>query len=231
MDESARTRVFLNSINRVEKELQRALGDSDAKLKVATRKYAQSHPQWADEHELLALADIRNILAHNDGIPHRMAIPTPEAVNAIKAIEKRLFSPELAGQRFRRSVRRIGPGTPILSILKLVHALDYSQFPVVEGGKVVGLLTENGLARWLAKHATDATTQLDLKRTNASTILKSQESSKAYGFVSGQCTVDEVVCMFSNAPILEAVIVTQSGAPALPLVGIATRWDILELKK
>lgn len=229
-DDRRRIQRFRESFNRVEATILKGLGKPGAKLKPCITEYAKRNPQWPDHARLLGLADIRNVLAHSDGLAERMAVPTPEALLAIKAIEERLLSPERVHERFKRRVTTIRPDSSVRVVLELVHKHDYSQFPIIEGRQVTGLLTENGLARWLAAHVKRQTSMLDLEHTVASTVLEVQAGAENHRFVGPKATLEEVVWMFAENPTLEAVLVTPKATPLTPLIGIATRWDILEVK-
>lgn len=60
-------------------------------------------------------------------------------------------------------------------------------------------------------------------------VLKNEEERKNYQFVSRDTRVDDIRASFAAQTLLEAVLVTTSGEEAEKLLGIATRWDMLQL--
>jgi CBS domain-containing protein len=50
------------------------------------------------------------------------------------------------------SVRVVGPEEDVASILQTLEAEDLSCLPVVEGGRLLGVVSREGLARLLAGH-------------------------------------------------------------------------------
>jgi len=64
---------------------------------------------------------------------------------------RRLSAPELVIPRFQRDVTRISHRDTLVHVLNLVRKNDFSQFPVYREGRFVGLITENGITRWMAQ--------------------------------------------------------------------------------
>lgn len=92
-----------------------------------------------------------------------------------------------------------------------------------------GLLTENGITRWLAHHLADGVAMFDLKRVRVLELLAEQETTHNVAFVGARTPTNDVRKLFSESDLLEAVLVTRRGSQSRELLGIATRWDIVSL--
>jgi predicted transcriptional regulator len=57
----------------------------------------------------------------------------------------------------------------------LIKKHDYSQFPIYDEDEFVGLLTENGITRWLAKHVTQVLSLVDFEEIPVSALLQEEE--------------------------------------------------------
>ena len=92
-----------------------------------------------------------------------------------------------------------------------------------------GLLTENGVTRWLAHHVATALSLVELDDVPVGQVLQNEEERRNYHFVPRDMRVDDVSALFARQTLLEAALITASGKETEKLLGIATRWDILHL--
>ena len=199
---------FEADYNAVDRCLRGALDADDhvgfAKL---VRRYANEHVGWADAEFLTTIAKIRNLIVHERTDLHRhVVIPTLAVAEGLKHCKERLMNPARAVPTFQRGVETISIHDTLSRALKIIEARDYSQFPVYEGRRFRGLLTENGVTRWLARHVSQSVSSVMLGDIPVSQVLQNEEERKN-----------------------QAVLVTASGDETESLLGIATRWDILHL--
>jgi predicted transcriptional regulator len=129
--------------------------------------------------------------------------------------------------RFQRSGEVVTPDESLAKVLKRVSQKEYSQFPVYDGDKFRGLLTENGITRWLAHHVSKKMSLVELEEVPIKQVLPEEETRPNWLFVSRNHTVDEVKGLFAEKELLEAVLITDAGKPAEKPIGIVTRWDVL----
>ncbi|NLF90869.1 MAG: CBS domain-containing protein [Corynebacterium marinum] len=151
---------FLAAFNDIEDYLRELL---DAKrsdnfrwmVDLAVRKHLLS-----DEHavELKEFAELRNAITHGlyteDMRP--IAEPLPETVAEIERIRDLLRHPPTAlGVLGQHEVHTFSPADDIRDALRIIRRTKISQFPIYEGGRCVGLLTTNTIARWVAADLDD----------------------------------------------------------------------------
>ena len=123
----------------------------------------------------------------------------------------------------------MSPRDTLAAALKRIRMLDYSQFPIYDDGRFVGLLTENGITRWLAHRASTDPSPIALDAVDVHAIAKLEERRPNHVFVEGSRRADDLGAMFADQELLEAVLITRSGKASEPLLGIATRWDVATL--
>ena len=157
-------------------------------------------------------------------------IPTPAIVQKLKECRDRLINPPGVIPTFQRKVETLLIQNPLARVLKIIRQRDYSQFPAYEGERFRGLLTENGITRWLAHHVDTKFSSVELEDVSVKEVLQNEERLKTYHFVPADSRVDDVSGLFALHGELEAVLITTEGKESEPLLGIATRWDILHLK-
>lgn len=222
---------FEADYNAVDRFLRAAL-DADHHVGFAklVRRYANEHVGWAEAEFLTTIAKIRNLIVHERTDLHRhVVIPTHAVAEGLKHCKERLINPARAVPTFQRTVETISIHDPLSHVLKIIEQRDYSQFPVYEDKRFQGLLRENGVTRWLARHVSQSVSVVRLGDIPVSEVLQNEEERQNYQFVRHDMRVDEVAVLFAKQALLEAVLVTASGDETESLLGIATRWDILHL--
>ncbi|MEC5423810.1 CBS domain-containing protein [Virgibacillus sp. C22-A2] len=224
---------FLTAFNRIEKILKtsmyqgpdigfsktvRALRDSNALIK-----------RYSDD--LLEFAELRNAIVHNKiDVTHAIAEPHNSIVARIEEIESELTLPKKVTPLFSRSVYAFQESTLLEDLLVIINEKGLSKFPIYNDTEFLGLLTQKGIANWLA--VADEPTAPSVKTTLVKEVLRYEDSDNAQ-FISSDTLVYEAVGFFkeqiSQGRRLEAMLITKNGKSSEKLFGIITAWDILEI--
>lgn len=185
----------------------------------------------AEQHNVLRIAaNVRNVIVHDATSVARLVVPTLEAIHQLEATVEAVTRPRLAIPTFERQVEILQSNAALSIVLELVRKRDYSQFPVYRSGKFFGLLTENGITRWLAAHVSGKGTVVALETANAGQVLVCEENEGTnVEFAPRDEPVPALAARFKQNALLEAVLVTKHGDKADRLLGIATRWDVSSL--
>lgn len=223
---------FLAAFNEIEKTLKTSLPNthgyrpfasmiSDLKrTNAVVRKY---------ETDLREFADLRNAIVHERTDPNYViAEPHESTVRKIQFILGELTNPERIYPKFRRSVETLSLETSVGQALSLIRDFAYSQFPVYDNGTCIGLITDNGITRWLAHHVEEDL--ISLSESTISEVLELEENTQRFKFMNIHMTVYDAKEVFntpSDLP-LSAILITQNGRAQESLLGIITPWDILQ---
>lgn len=220
---------FQAAYNSIDRCLRKQLGSAPAQSFFSVvKEYERTRRFGSDGDYLRMAADLRNVLIHQKTKPYlQLAIPTKPVVERLETIGERLTNPPKLLPRFQRRVEILDPHVSLGHVLRLIAQRDYSQFPVYEGDRFRGLLTENGITRWLARHVTRELSLVDLDEVPVKQVLPEEEKRPNCLFVARDRTVDEAKMHFREKELLEAVLITQTGNRAEQPMGIATRWDLL----
>jgi CBS domain-containing protein len=104
----------------------------------------------------------------------------------------------------------------------------YSQIPVYDHKRFLGLLTMETVARFLAEHLDETIRALRL--TPLREVLKCAECRDDYDFVPARTRLTEVLDRFEESDRrgkrIQAILITRKGDPHEKLIGIITVWDI-----
>lgn len=227
-DESIRVDRFLNAFNVVEAEIRKRTGvGPEVPFREASRTFVRQQGWWqAHEPAMSTFAEIRNFLVHTRTRPEFVAaVPHQDTVERIERIASSLAKPKLVIPTFRTDVSTFTPDHPLTDLLRVVHEREVTFFPIVDGEGFHGLVTGNGIMRWLAWLAGDDPLT-DLSEIPVSSILDFEESRANYHFVPHDMPVPEALDHFRQHPELEAVLITHNGKATEALLGIITIWDV-----
>jgi predicted transcriptional regulator len=222
---------FEADYNAVDQFLRKALGsDKPVTFTHLVSEYSHNHVGWRDADLLKTIADLRNVIVHTKTAPYRyLAVPTPAITQNLRACRDRLMNPARAIPTFQRKVDTVSVDDKLAHVLKIIKERDYSQFPVYEAERFRGLLTENGITRWLAQHVATKLSLVELDDAPVNEVLQNEERRRNYHFAARDMRVDDVRGLFQLQEDLEAVLITASGKESEGLLGIATRWDMIHL--
>jgi predicted transcriptional regulator len=226
-----RFEALFNAANRALKKILNRRGM--VSFEDLTREYATSRPQkfQVPREFWETVRKIRNLITHQTYEPLKYPlVPAPKMVERLEEVVSILKNPIRVKQRFLKEVHRVSSATSLIEVLRKMREKRYSQFPVYDDEKYVGLLTENGISRWLSKQIKRKAGLVDLKGVSVKEVLEQEERRQTCLFVERKKQVIEVVNLFSDKKELEAVIITKNAGRDEKPLGIVTRWDITRLK-
>ncbi|MDH6291901.1 CBS domain-containing protein [Rhodococcus opacus] len=182
---------------------------------------------------LTAFRDLRNAISHHryrDGVP--IATPRSETVDQLRRIHHELLDPLRIGQCLRApAVVTAAPDEPLREALREMAEHTFSQLPVYENDKYLGLLTTNAVARWLAAQISDNGEVL-VDQVRVREVLDFVEPNEKVAHLARTVSVAVVIDKFrkeDGAASLVAVIVSERGLPTQKPLGVVVRDDLAYL--
>jgi len=228
---------FIGAFNAIDLHLEKALHTThNQSFRSLVDLYAKRNKWWKDADWLRVYTDLRNILVHDKVSAFEYpCIPTQTTVERVERIRDELLHPERLLPRFKKPVVVFAMEDSMSHVLRIMHREHYSHFPVYgeKQGKqsCLGLLTENGIARWLAEKVCNEMSLVDLDKESVREVLGREEPRQNFHFAPSGAPVREILHQFHDNPYLEAVLITPHGDPhALPQ-GIITRRDVMEYRE
>ncbi|WP_042149465.1 CBS domain-containing protein [Paucisalibacillus sp. EB02] len=222
---------FITAFNRIDKamdaELNNSRGIGFSKAVRILTKYNAVVRRYKDE--LLEFAELRNAIVHNridTGVV--IAEPHDSIVEQIEQIEREITSPQLVIPSFEKKVHQFDMNDSLSSLLDAIQEKGYSKFPVYEGGNFIGLITESGITKWLAKNKDSSI------RTSRIEELMSYQKENNHQFISRDTSIYQAVEIFKekigDGNRIDALLITNNGQKDSELMGIITAWDIMGIK-
>jgi predicted transcriptional regulator len=224
---------FSTMFNRLHKAICRGLGRRDHfPFSDAVWEYKDKHQFWPYRDSLLAIGRLRNVFVH-EHVDSKLylAIPTESSLHTLRMALASVEKPPLVTPRFECPVVCVGSDELLTDVLRRVQSLNFSQFPVYDKGEFKGLLTENGIVRYLARRHSSQETLIELTDVSVRALLREEENNKNFIFVGLTERLDSMLDRFARQPLLEAVLITKSGKKTDKLIGIATQWDAIEARR
>ena len=232
MTEAERIDRFEQAYNRIDHALNDMIGSERnprkhhvaAKVRIAANRRRRM-ARYADF--LLEIGELRNAVVHNrTGDEYFIAVPSQQTVEELERIEQQMFSPERVVPRFQREVRTLAPDDSVAHVLSLIQDDGYSRYPVYSREGFVGLLTPNGVARWIASHMKGNRLEVDVAAAPVSDVLAADHRREAVAFVSRDAFIDDVEEQFREQRPLEAVIITEHGKVHQQPIGLIGPGDL-----
>ena len=191
---------FVADFNAVEHFLRKALAtDKYDRFSSLVSEYSRKHVGWGDADLLRTIAGVRNAIIHGKTEAYRyVAVPTPAIVQKLRECRARLINPPSVIPTFQSKVETVLIQDPLARVLKTIRQRDYSQFPAYEGERFRGLLTENGITRWLAHHVDTKFSSVELQDVSVKEVLQNEERLKTYHFAATDSRVDDVSGLFAS---------------------------------
>ena len=231
-DERKRIERFETAYNRVDRELMRISGESPEGRKRSftslVRHVTNRRPGLRPMEEFLfEVGRLRNAIVHGryDG-QGSLAIPTEGTVRKLEQVDSLLAAPNRLLPRFARSVTRLAAHRSLAETLELVRSTGYARFPVYEGEEFLGLLTANGIARFIAGLELHEGCTGDLREVTVGEVLERDHRRDLVRFLSEFATLDEAILAFSADHRLDCVIVTKDGTAHRPPLALITSRDL-----
>ncbi len=229
-EEADALNCFLTAFNRIDASIRSRTGLEIGKgdfcfvLHAFNRSVSFSH---SDFRFLLSIAELRNVIVHETkDSSYDLAIPTKKVVEHLERIARELEAPEKLEARFATgSVTCLLPTQTLSELMKMIRKHEFSQFPVIENDRIAGLLTENGISRWLAASVCEES-MVEFNDATVADVIGHEEPRENMLLRSRFSYLDDVRKTFSNNVRLEAVVVTQSGQENEAPLGIVTRYDL-----
>lgn len=179
--------------------------------------------------DLKEFADLRNAIVHERGGGHLIAEPHETTVRRLEEIRLLLEQPPQLGSLFRRPVSVAAPKEEVGAVAKVMRDGDFSQIPVYDQTRFVGLLTAETVTRWLAAMLADGVGLVE-DAPVGDVLLHTEDPAHHCMFLARSSTVFDALDAFERHGAqgwsLDAILLTHSGGPDQVPLAIITTFDM-----
>lgn len=176
--------------------------------------------------DLREYAELRNAIVHNRRENFVIAEPHADIVEEICRIRDLIINPPSISSLPQRNIYRTTKLASVKDTLVILGKNNFTRCPITDGNRIIGLLTARSIVRWLSA----SVNQLDdLKTAKIENVLPWAVKEK-YAIVNPRTRLYDVYERFKaqlrDGGSLQAVIVTKTGRPELPILNIITASDL-----
>ncbi len=227
--------IFLDVYTDIEKYLRKISGADNTKSFTSIVSELSKNNRLINYYSLALkdFADLRNAIIHSpkySGKP--IADPREDVIREINDVAQKIMNPVLVDNLgFIHDVFTTTIDVPISDVLKVMVKDDYSQAPILDNGKIIGLLTKEGIATWLGQLAINDDTIICTKETTVGKLIPHINTTDNFKLISRKTNIVQARDYFIEAlgrPIpLETLLITENGRDSEGLIGIITRSEDL----
>lgn len=181
--------------------------------------------------KIQAYAELRNAIVHDSDMQNGIiADPRPEALEGFRSLVEDITAPRTLLSISSREIVVHDPGEPLTRALSLMRYKGYAQV-VVKTGREYGILSVEGVARWLQTQIDQDTVSVGGAKLGDAI---EHEPPSTVEFLDRAATVYDAHEVFQavgrhrNARLF-ALLITETGKRTETPIGIATPWDLFEL--
>jgi len=184
----------------------------------------------ANSSDLKQFAMLRNAIVHDAKYPsHIVATPSQEALLKFKGIAQQVLEPTAVIPTFATDVHCFGPGDTLDRALSFMRQHDFSQVMVRGSDGKLGMLTVEGITKWLADQVEG--NQNIASQVTLETVLL-LEPPGSFITMGPDKTVFDAAQAFTNsihskATRLYAIAITENGGDDDRPIGFVTPWDLV----
>lgn len=221
---------FLAIFSEVERFLRRSVNATrhDRFSDLVARAAEQNRLVRTYQQDLREFADLRNAIVHERGDGHIIAEPNTRALRDFTYMRDVLLRPPKVMPTFQRDVFVKQLDDTVGEAVVAMRESCFSQIPITSGDAVTAVLTSDTVSRWLAHES--ANDLVSLLETQIKDVLPHAEDPNDYAVISQNATLVDVLMIFEDfatrGRLLNAILVSSSGKPRLPLVGILNVYDL-----
>ena len=221
------SRRFIDAYNRIDKALHNRFGFkpsmsySDAVRRAAAinsvvRKY---------EDDLIDYGRLRNAIVHRSNSKATIAEPHDDVTERFEHIAEILEKPPLASTIAHKATT-VKKTAPLVDAIRTMDGRGFSNMPVIDGGRIVGILTNKTVVAFLAAHMGD----MDAACA-AATVGDALDGSDSYYAILRDCPVDDVLAAYEKNRRLVMLMITRGGKADGELIGVVTPSDLVTVSK
>ena len=227
-DNRPNSEVFIDLFTEIEQKLKEICGDTyHSNFSELLRRARNLNPTLQRyTNDLREYAQLRNAIIHTRRENFVIAEPHNDVVSEIRHIRNMLYNPPKVSKVMQEKPFCATPSMRILEMLGTFADKGFMRCPVIDGNKIVCLITAKSLARWIVSNPSN------FQNTTLEAVIPFADAND-YAIINENTDIVSTIGLFKNSikkgNYLQAVLITRNGRPDSPLVGIITPSDLPNL--
>lgn len=228
-------RRFIDAYNKVDNALRSIYGIndhtgfSDMIRRLASKNYLVK----LYEEELVSYARLRNAIVHKSTTEEIIAEPHDEVVENIEKIARLVCIPPTALEVVgKREVICLSTGDTIYHAIFIMNKYGYSNIPVMERNKIVGVLNNKSIISAIGRVVARGLDVTNLIKTEVvERIITEETFNKYYLVMDKKTSLPECINQFSINRKLLAIFITENGSRNERPISIITGADVMQMNE
>ncbi|QGH34673.1 CBS domain-containing protein [Gracilibacillus salitolerans] len=159
-----------------------------------------------------------------------IAEPHQDVVQEMEQLASLLAEPPTALSIASKPVEFFYLDSSISKLINCMQEKEYSQYPIYQEDKLIGLLTDGDIANWFAANIDKLSIEMGQPIGEVFQIVKKDDTK----IVGKDATVMDIEAIFKEYleknQKIEAILITENGTAAELPIGIISSWDLIRLK-
>ena len=185
------------------------------------------------EEDLIDFGRLRNAIIHNGNAKYIIAEPHDEVVSQIERLAELIAEPPRAMDRIgNKEVITISADMKVGAAIELIYRTGYSNLPVYENEKLLGILNGRKLINVIGKRIGDSVNLQDfMNETAVKEVVQEMGDDYYFMLADENITIDEAMNNFENNRKLLIILITKDGKENGKPLKIISSADIIDMKK
>ena len=185
------------------------------------------------EEDLIDYGRLRNAIIHNGNAKYTIAEPHDDVVVKIERLANLISEPPKAMDRIgNKEVITITADMKVGSAIELIYRTGYSNLPVYDGEKLLGILNGRKLINVIGKRISGSINlQEFIENTSVAEIVEEMGEDYYFILASEDISIDEAMNHFENNRKLLIILITKDGKETGKPLKIISSADIIDMKK
>ncbi len=222
--------AFFDACKQLENTIKNRFGSGGRDMPYEHLSRQRGFRQYDGDLDLIR--QLRNMLAHNGGFDGEDAFVVSDAAMAkILEILHKLDSPRRAGDIMSADLVSASLSDSPAKAMERMKQSGHGYIPILSGGRVVGVFSENSIVRYLKEHSSmEIDYRTPLHQLQRYTDLDTNPN-ESFGFVGRDADEGELQDQFElrdrDGKRVAALFVTEDGNQTGDVLGIITPWDLM----
>ena len=185
------------------------------------------------EEDLIDFGRLRNAIIHNGNAKYIIAEPHDEVVKQIERLAELIAEPPRAMDRIgNKEVITISADMKVGAAIELIYRTGYSNLPVYENEKLLGILNGRKLINVIGKRIGDnVNLQEFMNETAVRDVVQEMGDDYYFMLADEHITIDEAMNHFENNRKLLIILITKDGKENGKPLKIISSADIIDMKR
>lgn len=229
-----RVEKFLDRYKQLEQLLKVYYGNESGRYESVVARYENSRECGDMGDELRAVREIRNLLQHSPKIEGEYIVDPSDAImDSLDKVIRMIEHPRLAidfGVKEHQAFKTTLEGS-LLRVIKVMQDRGFSHVPVMEDGKVYGLLSAYSVFEFVATQGMAILTETTKVKAMRDLLPVGKHRNEYYIFMPRTATFNEADTAFQKRDAkgrrLVVIFITEHGQPDEPMLAMLTPWSVV----